>query len=517
MRTLAALAVLLTACATTTPTATTATTTTTLTGPAAADPAVVRTDAGAVRGSVAGGHRLFQGIRYATAGRWEPPAPPPAWRGVLDATRPGAMCPQVGSPYAPVRSENEDCLFLNVTTPAKPGTRRPVMVWLHGDGALGAGHYSDARRLAARGVVVVTINYRLGVFGGFGHPGLRDGGTYGLQDQTEALRWVRRNAAAFGGDPGNVTVFGVSYGASAIGALLTSPAAGGLFHRAIMQSGETLMDMPAGSMVPGLEALPSFMWRSRAEVSALGRAYAGQLGCADLACLRALPVEKILEVPQIMNAFQTYAYGNRVLPESPAEALRKGRFHRVPVLAGATRDEHRLFVAMNYDIQGKTPNYPKLVREAFGRKAPDILRKYPINRYKSPSIAWATVLTDRMWARATHEQNTLLAQHVPVYGYEFADRDAPMFLPLETGFDWGAYHAGDLPYLFEEKDTPLAPAQRALSDRMIGYWANFARAGDPNGKGLPGWPRAGSGTLALEPGKIRVIDYAARHRLGFWK
>ncbi|WP_219511572.1 carboxylesterase/lipase family protein [Nonomuraea ceibae] len=508
MRTLLALAVLLTACGTATSTQ------------AAPDPAVVRTDAGTVRGSVSGEHRIFQGIRYATAGRWEPPRPAPAWQGVRDATAPGAMCPQVGSPYAPVRSEDEDCLFLNVTTPAepaKPGTRRPVMVWLHGDGALGAGHYSDARRLAAQGTVVVTINYRLGVFGGFGHPGLADGGTYGLQDQTEALRWVRRNAAAFGGDPGNVTVFGISYGASSIGALLTSPGAKGLFHRAIMQSGEAMMDMPAGSMVPGLEALPSFMWRPKAEIAALGEAYARQLGCDSLACLRALPVKKILDVPQIMNVFQVYAYGNRVLPQSPDEALRKGRFHRVPVLAGATRDEHRLFVAMNYDIQGKTPNYPKLVREAFGRKAPDILRKYPVNRYKSPSIAWATVLTDRMWARATHEQNTLLARHVPVYGYEFADRDAPMFLPLETGFDWGAYHAGDLPYLFEEKDTPLPPAQRALSDRMIGYWTNFARAGDPNGDGLPTWPRASSGTLALEPGKIRVIDYAARHRLGFWK
>jgi para-nitrobenzyl esterase len=502
MRTILAMAVLLTACATTTR--------------AAADPAVVRTDTGAVQGTVTTGHRLFQGIRYASAGRWEPPRPVAGWEGVKDATRPGAMCPQVGSPYAPIRSESEDCLFLNVTTPAEPGTKRPVMVWLHGDGALGAGHYSDARRLADRGVVVVTINYRLGVFSGFGHPGLRDGGTYGLQDQTEALRWVRRNAAAFGGDPGNVTVFGVSYGALAIGGLLTSPGAKGLFHRAIMQSGETMMDMPAGSMIPGLPAYPSFAWREEAEVTALGREYAERLGCADLDCLRALPVKKILDVPQIMNAFQVYAYGNGVLPESPAEALRKGRFHRVPVLAGATRDEQRLFVAMNYDIQGKTPNYPELVREAFGRKAPAILRKYPVNRYKSPSIAWATVLTDRMWARATHEQNTLLAEKVPVYGYEFADRDAPMFLPLKTDFDWGAFHAGDLPYLFPERNASLTPAQRRLSEQMIGYWTNFARTGSPNGRGLPVWPPLSRGTQSLAPDAVRRIDYAAEHRLDFW-
>ncbi|WP_336213393.1 carboxylesterase/lipase family protein [Nonomuraea sp. LPB2021202275-12-8] len=506
MRTLLAMAVLLTACSTT--------------GAATAprpDPAVVKTDTGAVRGTISGEHRLFQGIRYATAERWAAPRPAPAWRGVKDATKPGGMCPQVGSAYAPISSDTEDCLFLNVTTPAKAGTGRPVMVWLHGDGALGAGHFSDARKLAERGVVVVTINYRLGVFSGFGHPGLRDSGTYGLQDQMEALRWVRRNAAAFGGNAGNVTVFGVSYGALAIGGLLTAPAAKGLFDRAIMQSGETMMDMPAGSMVPGLPAYPSFAWRPEAEVIAMGEHFAEQLGCPDLECLRRLPVKKILEVPQIMNAFQVYAYGNGVLPDSPATAIREGRFHRVPVLAGATRDEQSLFVAMNYDMQGKTPDYPKLVREAFGAKAPQILRKYPVSRYKSPSMAWSAVLTDRMWARATHEQNTLLAEHVPVYGYEFADRKAPMFLPLETDFAWGAYHAADLAYVFEEKEVSLSAAQRKLSGQMIDYWTNFARSGDPNGRGLPAWPQVSSGTLALEPGAVRTIDYAARHRLGFWK
>jgi para-nitrobenzyl esterase len=526
MRTLLAMAVLLTACATTDAGTATRPDPAAVTTDARPDPAVVTTDAGAVRGALTGRHRLFQGIRYATAARWDAPRPAPAWRGVQDATAPGAMCPQVGSAYAPIRSETEDCLFLNVTTPAKAGTGRPVMVWVHGDGALGAGHFSDARKLAERGVVVVTINYRLGVFSGFGHPGLRDSGTYGLQDQLEALRWVRRNAAAFGGDPRNVTVFGVSYGALAIGGLLTAPAAKGLFDRAIMQSGETMMDMPAGSMVPGLPAQPSFAWRSEAEVIAMGEHFAGRLGCADLACLRRLPVKKILDVPQIMNAFQSYAYGNGVLPDSPATAIRQGRFHRVPVLAGATRDEHRLFVAMNYDMQGKTPDYSALVREAFGKKAPHILRKYPVNRYKSPSLAWSAVLTDRMWARATHEQNTLLARHVPVYGYEFADRKAPMFLPLETGFAWGAYHAADLPYLFEDKEAALSAEQRKLSGQLIGYWTNFARGGDPNGPGLPSWPRLpkstspmepGSGTLSLEPGAVRPVDYAARHQLGFWK
>jgi para-nitrobenzyl esterase len=182
-----------------------------------ADPAVVQTDAGPVRGTVTDDHRLFQGIPYAasTAGelRWRPPQPARPWTQVRDATRPGPMCPQQPSSYADVASVAEDCLCLNVVVPRTAGPQRPVMVWIHGDGAIGAGSFFDARRLATVGdVMVVMINYRLGIFGAFGYPGLEGSGAFGLQDQQAALGWVVRNAAAFGGDPGNVTVFGESYG-----------------------------------------------------------------------------------------------------------------------------------------------------------------------------------------------------------------------------------------------------------------------------------------------------------------
>ena len=222
-----------------------------------ANAAIVQTDSGPVRGTVTGEYRLFQGVPYAasTAGelRWRSPQPVRPWTGPRDATRPGRMCPQQPSSYADVASLDEDCLCLNVITPraARPPRRRPVMVWIHGDGAIGAGSFFDARRLATIGdVMVVTINYRLGIFGAFGYPGLEDSGTFGLQDQQAALRWVARNAAAFGGDPGNVTVFGESYGGLSTSAHLVAPGSAGLFHRAIIQSGFALMDLPGRRHVP---------------------------------------------------------------------------------------------------------------------------------------------------------------------------------------------------------------------------------------------------------------------------
>jgi para-nitrobenzyl esterase len=252
------------------------------------DAAIVDTDSGAVRGTLASDYRLFQGIPYAasTAGehRWRAPAPVQAWTEPRDATKPGNICAQQPSVYADVASLEEDCLFLNVTTPQVTGADRlrPVVVWIHGDGAIGAGSFFDARRLATIGdVIVVTINYRLGVFGVFGYAGLDGSGTFGLQDQRAALQWVLRNAAAFGGDPENVTLFGESYGGLATSAHLTSPESQGLFHRAIIQSGFALMDLPAGALYPGVPAVEWFGWQSAAEVEAAGAGMAAQLGCTD--------------------------------------------------------------------------------------------------------------------------------------------------------------------------------------------------------------------------------------------
>ncbi|MEU6149589.1 carboxylesterase family protein [Actinosynnema sp. NPDC047251] len=476
------------------------------------DNEVVRIDTGAVRGVVNGDHVLYQGIAYAAPPRgelrWAAPRRPAPWSGVLDATRPGSPCPQVGSSYSEVKVSEEECLFLNVTTPAaRPPTRRepggrvsgrPVMVWLHGDGAIGAGHYFDAARLAVRGdVVVVTINYRLGVFGGFGLPGLAGSGTFGLQDQRAALEWVRRNAAAFGGDPGNVTLFGVSYGATSVAAHLVAPESEGLFHRAIMHSAFTLIDLPAEAWYPGLDALPWLAWRHRSEIEALGQGVAAELGCADVACLRALPAAKILEHPHVMNLFQSFGYDT-----PPPELLAQGKFARVPVLSGATKDEHRNLVDI-FRGEVAAEDYPRLLAAAFGDRADEVAAEYPLGDYATPALAWAQVLTDRMWARGTYRQHQLLSAHTTAYAFEFAD-------PGATG--QGATHSSDIPYLF-----PAAGEHRPLGEQMIRYWTAFARTGDPNTAGLPAWPTFGEGHVqSLAPDRIGPVDYAAEHRLPFW-
>lgn len=499
------------------------------TGPPASAP-VVRLHSGLVRGADTGAVRTFLGVRYAEPPvgrlRWAPPKAARPWHGVADGTRPGDACPQPPAPGLP--PTDEDCLSLNVTMPRDAGGERlPVMVWFHGGGFTGGtGGAYDARRLATEGnVIVVTANYRLGVLGYFGHQGLADSGTYGLADQIAALRWTRRNAAALGGDPRNVTVFGQSAGGMSTCALLTSPAAAGLFDKAIVSSGSCLIDWPDGVLYPSSPGHTPYT--SLTTTRKDGAALAARLHCDKgsarqrLDCLRDWPVAELLPHTHAFSDHLTY--GTPLLPRDPARALRAGTFHRVPVISGGTRDEMRAFIggAIMAGQKFTAERYPELLRKAFGEQADAVRARYPLSAYDSPAMAWAAVTTDRSWACPTLTADRLLARHTDVYAYEFGDRNAPNVNGIDVpGFSPGAAHAGDLPSLFDLGGVNLlpTPAQQRLGARMVGYWTTFARTGDPNGPKAPRWPRfTGHGSvLGLVPDAVRPVDYDADHQCSFW-
>ncbi|MET9022319.1 carboxylesterase family protein [Actinopolymorpha sp. NPDC004070] len=505
------------------------------TAPPPPDRPVVRTDRGLVAGTTTGDYRLFQGIPYAAPPtgrlRWTNPRPAAHWNGVRPATKPGSPCPQAPG-EVPGGSTTEDCLYLNVTSPTSAGPKRtrPVVVWVHGGGfTSGAGSSYDARRMAVRGdVVVVTVNYRLGVFGYFALPGLRGGGDFGLQDQLAALRWVRRNIAAFGGDPHNVTLAGESAGGMSTCAFLTAPAAAGLFQKGIMQSGSCMLEWPANTWYPGMPAFAPYA--PLAEVEEFGKETTADLHCADphtalaLACLRKVEPERLLGVDQPYNM---PAYGTPLLPRDPAEALRTGYFRKVPVISGGNRDEGAGNAAALQTNQPLTEqSYLDLLTGTFGADAGrQVAAHYPVAAFGTPAQAWAAVISDRPWACPTLQGNQAMARRTTTYAYEFADRTAPnLGAPPPPNFRIGAAHAFDLPYVFDFSGygLHLDPAQQRLSDQMVGYWTRFAATGNPNGPGLPAWRafRPGDTTapaLATEAdGGVRPVDLAARHQCGFW-
>lgn len=486
--------------------------------PAPADPAVVATTAGPVRGQTADGYRLFQGIPYAAAQRWQPPAAPPPWQAVRDATRPGLRCiqdtrvdPDFGLPTG------EDCLNLSVWTPSGAGARRPVMVWIHGGGFLnGSSDLYHSQWLATRGdMVVVTVNYRLGALGFLAHPALApDPGNYGLADQQAALRWVRGNIAGFGGDPDRVTIAGESAGAMSVCNHLVAPQSAGLFRAAIIQSGPC----QAQAALPAAE---------RISVD-----YAAEAGCAVPAtarqCLLALPPARLEDGPDYARIGTTVitgpVTGTDRLPIAPPQAARLGRrTARVPVLIGSTADEYTVFVALRYLRDPKLPSYPALLAEAFGDRAAAVAEQYPLSRYDgSAGLAYAAAVTDGVFACPADTLAADLAERAPVYAYEFNDRHAPAPEPLtRTPFPPGAGHALELRYLFDMGGAPpLNPAQQRLSEQMIAYWSRFVATGAPDVEGQPAWPALDPGDpqrMSLQTGApLLTGDFAARHRCTFW-
>ncbi|MFK4598726.1 carboxylesterase/lipase family protein [Streptomyces pristinaespiralis] len=454
----------------------------------AAEGPAVTTRYGQVQGKAGATANSYLGIPYAAppvgSQRWKPPSPPERWPGVRDATTPGNPCMQAAasSPWGDLAgpgTPSEDCLYLNVHTPAQRSLqKRPVMVWIHGGGfTVGSGTFYDGSNLAAKGdVVAVTFNYRLGAFGYLAHPGLTDessqgmSGNYGLLDQQAALRWVRDNIAAFGGDPDNVTVFGESAGGGSVCQNLVSPRATGLFDRAVAQSG-------CGFTLPTQQSQQD-----------RGAAWANSLGCADVACLRARTAAEVLGASLSPTARWTPNVDGKVLPLQVTDALERGRFHRVPVLQGTTADEGRLTVATTYDLAGRqltAEGYPVAVRTLYGDRADEILARYPLSDHGTPAEALGAVFTDSQFACLQSRTASLMAAHTRSYQYEFADRHSMDHLNLPLSFPIGAPHGSEIRYVFG--GVSGTPAQNVLSDRMLGYWTNFARTGVPYATDAPRW------------------------------
>lgn len=481
----------------------------------------VKTTGGAVQGAALGdsGIRVFKGIPYAAPPtgerRWQAPRPVVAWQGVRDATAFGPACVQ-GKVFGDIHFDklDEDCLSLNVWTPAKERDRLPVMVWIHGGGFVAGGGGEprhDGEAFARKGIVLVSINYRLGVFGFLAHPdltresGRNASGNYALLDQVAALGWVRDNIAAFGGDPANVTIFGESAGSFAVSALVASPLAKGLFHKAIGESGAFF----SAATLP-LRALPA--------AEEQGVKFAAALGAASIADLRGKPAAEVLAAAakQGQPGFSAILDG-AFLPEEASAIYAAGRQNRVPLLAGWNADEIRQAVTLRPE-KPTVASFTADVRKRFGASADAILAAYPARDDAEALESAAALGSDLFIGYATWKwiETHLQTGQAPVYRYSF-DRKIPvepgatmMGRPVTTA-DVGARHAGEIEYVFGTltQSLPKVPwedADRKLSDAMTSYWANFARSGDPNGPGLPPWPRYEAPTRRVQHLDVTITN-----------
>ncbi|WP_394841596.1 carboxylesterase family protein [Pendulispora brunnea] len=505
---------------------------------------VVQLDSGPILGVVKDGYRTFLGVPYAAppvgALRWRSPQAVTPWSEVRDATKFGNSCAQDGSLTHTPPSGSEDCLYLNVTTPWQAASAasafappKPVLVFLHGGAFLrGSGSIYDTSPLAIRGdAVVITLNFRLGVFGHLAHPNLSEGGNFGIEDQLAALKWVRRNARAFGGDPNNVTLIGQSSGAHAAAALLTAPSAGGLFHRAILESGTGTWDWPDAGLFPDRTAGSIFV--DKAEAERLGTSLATQRGCTNptnpasaIDCLRAIGANDLM-TPAPGWRYAQPVHGTRFLPLHPGDAMKKGLVHRIPVLSGTNLDEGRGFSAFFFEgVPMSAERYHERVTLSYGEAAAAVEAKYPASAYPTPAMAWSQIMTDRIIVCPSVRAHRWLGAATRAYAYEFSDRNAPLVLPLPPDVQRGALHSSEVPYLMNLLgfNPNFTADQKALSDQMIGYWTRFAKTGNPNGGGSPAWaPVCGSDTtpntqgLDTGAGGIHPVDISAEHQCEFWE
>jgi para-nitrobenzyl esterase len=483
---------------------------------------------GDLSGVTQNGVAQFRGIPYAEppvgALRWVAPQPAKAWSGVRDASQFGAACPQqIPDPFGGSLPTSEDCLSLNVYMPTdgSPGPH-PVIVWIPGGGqVMGASSQYDASRLAqVANAVVVTMNYRLGALGWLWTSGMvaeNKGHNFSIQDQQEAMRWVKRHVGAFNGDASRITMAGQSVGSISASLHLVSPTAAGLFHRAMLLSGIN---------PPGL--------LTSAKAAEVGDAFAVKVGCPagpeQMSCLRSKTPDALLaasssyvDIGRDGLGWQNFIDGEMITSDV-FTALSKGNFNKVPLMLGTTKDEGKGFIPVTFDMDGSAMTQDEYVSAAttFIGSGASLLTNlmYPSSKLGSPGQAWSQVVTDGWFACEVNEVARRASAQVPTYAYEFADRTAPKFL-RDPYMTTDAFHAGDLLYWFQ---TPIAgapltlnPAQKRLSDQMMRYWKRFAESGQPNeaGSADPVWLKYnGLSTpyLTLVPDAISTQQWGAFQR-----
>jgi para-nitrobenzyl esterase len=444
--------------------------------------------------------RVYKGVPYAAPPvgdlRWKPPRPVVPWDGLRKATEFSAECPQTSPPegsfyYRPPQPQSEDCLHLNVWTAARAADeQRPVMVWIHGGGlqrGSGSGNFYDGDALARKGPIVVTFNYRINVFGFFAHPRLtaespyHSSGNYGILDQIAALEWVRDNIALFGGDPDQVTIFGESAGGLSVCLLTCTPLSRGLFHGAISQSGAYGL----GAMMPLRSA------------EANGVRFAEALGCQDapdpLMALRQKNAEELVEAiystqrsgPDPVRFRFNQCVDGRVFPEEIGKTISNGRQHDVPVIVGL--NSHEASVRASFMTDMTAERFRSQARQRYNDRADEFLELYPadsdddvIGAYIASAVDSGQLRGAVRWVRGMERVDS------PGYLYYFT-----RVPPGPNSEILGAYHAAEIPYVFDNlhrSQRPYEDTDSRLSDIASSYWVNFAISGIPGGAGLPWWP-----------------------------
>jgi para-nitrobenzyl esterase len=481
----------------------------------------VKTNSGPVAGTVSsdGKVSIFRGIPYAAPPvgdlRWKAPQPVKAWTAVLHADDFGPSCMQDlqrsrlpwDTQFMAQNNDSEDCLTLNVFAPADAaGKRLPVVFWIHGGGFTeGSSEVPvyDGTELAKTGIVVVTINYRLGIFGLMAHPELtaesphHASGNYGYLDQVAALEWVKRNIASFGGDPARVTIDGQSAGAGSVHALISSPLAKGLFSGAIAESGSSLTLAPHPTLAAAEKA---------------GVDFAAKAGAHSLSDLRAMPAQALFDASK-GKRFPSPVDGY-FLTEDPIKVLAEGKENKVPFITGIQREDFRLQVTNLPTVAV----YKKMAADTYGAMADAFLTLYPANTDAEAATAMTDSSRDKqkasmyLWALETEK-----ADKTPVYTYFFTHA-----LPDPKHPEFGAFHTGEVPYTFRNLamfNRPFTPMDQQVSDTISSYWKNFFATGNPNGAGLAKWTPVSGGQADTEEigdhtGEIPLMP---AEKLAFWK